>query len=227
MPLRTEPVRQTAGAVSARFVMWVLILGVLGAGGWWWTDRPAPVINAPPRPGPIVAFGDSLTYGIGASPSSPNPDPGASYPDQLASLIGRPVINRGYPRDTIADAAARLERDVLAETPSIVIVLLGGNDFLQRKELGESFRQLEQLIRRIQASGAMVVLVGLDGLTPLSGLGGEFKKLARRTGVVFVPDVLDGVIGHPDLMADSVHPNQSGYAIVAKRVAEAVRPYLR
>lgn len=227
MPDRAAPAKRTIGAVSTRTLLWLLIAGVAAGTAWWWTRRPAPVVNSPPRAGPIMAFGDSLTYGVGASPASPNPEPGASYPDQLSRLIGRPVVNRGYPGDTIAEAAGRLDRDVLAENPSIVIVLLGGNDFLQRKELGESFRQLERIIRRIQDSGAMVVLVGLNGLTPLSGLAGEFRTLARRAGAVFVPNILGGIIGRPALMADSVHPNRDGYAIIAERIADALRPYLR
>ena len=45
----------------------------------------------------IVCFGDSLTYGTGAQP-------GADYPSQLSSMIGKPVINAGVPGDTTARA---------------------------------------------------------------------------------------------------------------------------
>ena len=55
----------------------------------------------------IICFGDSLTYGTGASR-------GMDYPSQLSKMISRPVINAGVSGDTTARALQRLERDVLA-----------------------------------------------------------------------------------------------------------------
>ncbi|MBI3118467.1 MAG: hypothetical protein HYZ00_07260, partial [Candidatus Hydrogenedentes bacterium] len=71
----------------------------------------------------IVCFGDSITHGYGASP-------GRDYPARLAELLGTPVINAGVDGDTTASALKRLEEDVLIEEPRLVIVELGGNDFL-------------------------------------------------------------------------------------------------
>ena len=90
---------------------------VVGAGVYWFL-RPEPVTNAPPGDGPIVAFGNSLTYGVGAGK-------GQGYVDILAQSIQRPILNRGVSGETIAEASRRVDRDVLSEKPSIVIVLLG------------------------------------------------------------------------------------------------------
>jgi hypothetical protein len=54
----------------------------------------------------IICFGDSLTFGTGASK-------GIDYPSQLAKMIGNPVINKGIPGDTTASALRRLNRNVL------------------------------------------------------------------------------------------------------------------
>ena len=85
-----------------------------------------PVKNARPTGESIICFGDSLTYGTGASQ-------GMDYPSQLSRLIGRPVINAGIPGDTTATALARLDRDVLSLSPRIVLITLGGNDLKNRQ----------------------------------------------------------------------------------------------
>jgi lysophospholipase L1-like esterase len=201
-------------------VLWILILvGLAWGAHLWWRAGHWGIVNAPPRPGPIIALGDSLTAGNGA------PEGGA-WPEVLARRLGRPVINRGVAGDTVGDAAERLERDVLSRDPAIVIVLLGGNDMLRQLDLDRSLERLEQMVRRIQAGGSMVVVVGLKGLSPVGGVGGRYKDLARRTGGLYVPDILDDIFGRSGRMADTIHPNGQGHAIMAERIAEALEPFL-
>jgi hypothetical protein len=97
---------------------------------------------------------------------------------------------------------------------------------LQNKDLDESFVELERTIRRIQGSGALVVLVGLQGLAPIGGIAGRYERLARQTGCVFVPDILGDVLGNPKRMSDGIHPNSDGYTIMADRIAAAIAPWL-
>jgi lysophospholipase L1-like esterase len=200
-------------------VFWVLLLTVATFAAWWAWGRAPRLVNAPPPPGPIIAFGDSLTAGEGAPPDQ-------AYPARLAAIVGRPVLNAGHSGDTVEQAAARLDADVLAKRPAMAIVLLGGNDYLQRKNLDESFVGLEAIIWQIQARGAMVVLVGLEGFIPFDGSEGRYKALARRTGALFVPNVLGGILGDPKLMSDQIHPNAAGYQLMAERVAQAIRTWL-
>ncbi|MEN6625529.1 MAG: GDSL-type esterase/lipase family protein [Candidatus Sumerlaeia bacterium] len=178
------------------------------------------IVNNPPPAGPIVALGDSLTFGFGA-------DKGGSYPEQLGKLIGRAVVNRGVNGDKIADAAARLDKDVLALKPSIVIILLGGNDILTQQPMDQSFKTLEGIVRRVQGRGAMVVLVGLRVIAPVGGVGARYHKLARQTGCLFVDDILDDIYGQRSLMSDQIHPNTKGYKIMAERVAGKLKPYIK
>jgi len=200
---------------------WLFGFVLLVAGGWYYFFyTPAIiVVNAPPRPGPIVALGDSLTAGEGAAP-------GQAYPDQLARMIGRPVINCGQSGNTVAEAAQRLDPDVLPQHPAVAIVLLGGNDLLRQLDLNQSFATLATIVRRLQDQGAMVVLVGLK-TTPWGGVGARYEALARASGCVYIPNILGGVMLHSRLMADQIHPNGDGYRLVAQRVAAALKPYLK
>ena len=177
--------------------LFLLVIVIAAAGTIYALRRPAPVVNAPPRPGPIMALGDSLTAGYGASA-------GMDYPTQLAEIIGRPVINCGVSRETVAQAARRLQTDVINRHPGIVIVLLGGNDLLQQKNLDQSFADLKTLVQAIQSDGAIVVLVGLNGLTHLSSVADRYKKLASETGCLYVPNILHGILGQRHLMRDQV-----------------------
>ncbi len=168
----------------------------------------------------MVAFGDSLTAGRGAEGAE------NSYPAALSLLLGRPVENMGVDGDTVARAYERLEK-VLERSPSIVIVLLGGNDMLRRMDLDESFSLLETMIRRIQEEGSLVFLAGLEGLPLLAPVGKRYFEAAKNTGSVLIPDVLKDILGKPELMADGIHPNTAGYRIMAERIAKAMAPYLR
>src|SRR5438477_6779790 len=94
-----------------------------------WPSPYANVRNLDSRGANIVAFGDSLTAGYGAGA-------GEDYPSRLSALIGTPVVNAGVSGDTTEGALARVDADVLARSPRMVIVGLGGNDFLQSVPIG-------------------------------------------------------------------------------------------
>ena len=166
----------------------------------------------------IVCFGDSITRGYGASA-------GMSYPDQLGALIGRPVINSGMDGDTTGSALARLEEDVLAQDPWIVVVSLSGNDFLRRVPESETARNLDTIVSRCIDAGAIVVLVhakfGILGSDPYFDV---FEATADRHDAVLVRHVLKGILGNPARMYDQVHPNDDGYTLIAERVAEVLGP---
>ena len=142
-------------------------------------------------------------------------------------MAGVEILNRGVGGDTTANGLGRLERDVMGSDPRIVIVCLGGNDMLRRMDLEATFANLEKIIRRIQSAGALVVLVGVDGgFLVGGGYGKRFRKLAKETGVVFVPDVLAGILTSPKLKADQIHPNGKGYTVMAERIYKALKPHL-
>ena len=167
----------------------------------------------------IICFGDSLTFGTGAPRDK-------SYPAQLAEMIGQPVINSGIPGDTTDRALRRLERDVLSKSPRIVLITLGGNDLKNGVNKKTAFKNLKDIVDTIQASGALVVFGGIRLLFWDRGYEEEYEKLAAETGALLVPDILGGLMGHEELMHDTIHPNGAGYKIMAQKFYTRIKPYL-
>ena len=176
------------------------------------------IVNNPPAGETIVSFGDSLTYGTGASE-------GMDYPSQLSALIHEKIVNKGKPGDTTETALSRID-DLLALNPRIVLLTLGGNDLKNGIKKHEAFTNLGIIIQRIQSKGALVVLGGIDIPLLGSGYAEAYELLARETGAVLVPNVFEGIMGNSQLMADRIHPNDAGYSIMAQYFYTALQPYL-
>ena len=168
----------------------------------------------------VICFGDSLTEGVGART-------GEDYPSILAQHLQQPVISVGRRGDTAAHGLSRLERDVLNRNPRLVIVLFGGNDFLRRVPLSKTSRDLEEIVKRIQQQGAMVVLVGLRLGLFTDEYGPVYKKIAKQYEALYIPRVLKGILSDPKLKSDSIHPNGAGYRLMAERILKQVRPLLQ
>ncbi len=205
----------------------LLILGtVFLVGGIWWlvaTFFPSQpnIVNFPPKGSMIVALGDSLTEGVGASSYE------RGYIGLLKKRFDIDIVNKGVSGDTTKRGLARLDSDVLLLHPDIVIVLLGGNDFLQQVPREEVFKNLENIITRIQKNGAVVLLLGVRGGLLHDAFSADFIALAKRTGSAFVPNVLEGIIGDGKLMQDGIHPNDGGYQKIADKVAPVLEKLLK
>jgi len=177
------------------------------------------VANYPPKEGPIIALGDSLVAGTGATE-------GNDFVSILSKKIGEPIENLGVPGNTTADALLRVDGAV-QKSPRIVILLLGGNDFLRKVPRDNTFTNLKNIIAKFQNNGAIVILLGVRTGLIFDGSAANFEDLARNTGSAYVPDVLDGLFGYPKYMSDEIHPNDAGYAIVAGKVYPVLRKLLR
>ncbi len=175
--------------------------------------------NSQPTGENIICFGDSLTFGTGAAK-------GMDFPAQLSNMISRPVLNKGVPGDTTARALARLDRDVLSQSPRMVLITLGGNDLKNGVPKDTAFRNLRSIVEAIQAKGALVVIGGID--LPLGGRGyGEgYEQLCKETAAVLIPHIFDGIMGNMQLMSDTIHPNDAGYTKMAQKFYDALKPYL-
>jgi acyl-CoA thioesterase I len=159
----------------------------------------------------IIAFGDSLVSGVGSTE-------GNDFVSRLSSRTGIPIINAGIPGNTTKDALNRLERDVLEQDPRVVIIVIGGNDFLRRVPKAETLANVRSIVEQVKTTGARVILVGTSRLV----YNNEYKDIATELEVLFVPHVLDPMLQDKKrLMADAVHPNDEGH----KLFADAVQPY--
>lgn len=194
---------------------------LLVAGAIWWTRAPSfDSIRNLDAPGELVAvLGDSIPAGHSAGAEN-------AWPALVSRELGFPLLNASVSGDTTAGGLARLEREVLAHSPRVVIVELGGNDFLRRLAPAQMAENLRSIFTRIHDSGALAVFVGVP--TPLGGdYQRVFEEVSGELGVHYVPDVLDGIAFDNALMADPIHPNAEGHRRIAERLAPELSRLLK
>lgn len=164
----------------------------------------------------ILAFGDSLTYGTGAAASE-------NYPAVLASLTGHKLVNAGVPGETTADGRARLA-DVLDETkPALLILCMGGNDFLRKLPEAETIANLRAMLDTARQRQLPILLIA----TPRPGLGLKvpdfYSALAKEYGIVLEAESLEDILSDRALKSDLVHPNAAGYRQFAQAIANKLK----
>lgn len=195
---------------ASRFLFAVCVAFLLAA-----CDR-APTLPRLDSQDVIVAFGDSLTHGTGASE-------GTAYPAVLASLTGHTVINAGVPGDTTASGLQRLP-EVLAEyRPRLVLLCLGGNDMLRKQSAAATENNLRLLVQTIRASGAQVVLIGVPEPRLFGGAPDFYARIAEELQLPLEEDVFNEVLKDNQLKSDAIHANAAGYRKVAERLADFLR----
>ena len=160
---------------------------------------------------PVIAFGDSLVEGLGASKNR-------DWVSLLSARFHLPILNKGQRHDTTRSALLRLEKDVICHNPCLTILLLGGNDILLRIPKKETFRNLSAMVDRIQNKEIDVLLVGVRGGLLVDAFEGKFQTLAQEKGIPFIPNILENILDVPSLMTDPLHPNDEGHRIMAERI---------
>ena len=185
-----------------------------------------------------VAFGDSITEGVGDSASRPQ----KGYPPRLEDLlqeagVNATVINRGVEGDTTAEGLSRID-SVLASTRADVLLLMEGTNDIPRVSNETIAFNLEEIGRRAAARGTRTVHATLFPRLPatltdpnnvftseLSGLIREMAARNRRELVDPFEVFLFGVPGALDRYFapnDKFHPNAAGYDIMAQVFFEAL-----
>ncbi len=167
----------------------------------------------------VLALGDSLTHGTGAAPE-------AAYPKVLADLTGWRVVNAGVPGDTSAQALARLPALLAEHRPALVIVSIGGNDFLRRLPESDTRAHIHAICQQAQRSGAQVLLVAVPRLSLAAALGslsdhGLYEDVAKDLKVALQREGWSQVLSQPELRSDAVHANAQGYARFASSLRDA------
>ena len=178
----------------------------------------------------IVAFGNSLTAGLGVPPAQ-------SYPAHLQRTLDAAgyaylVVNAGVSGDTTAGGVRRVSW-ALNSKPAIVILELGANDGLRGLSLQETKANLERIIQQFQQASVTVVLAGMK-LPPNYGQDytAEFESLyqalAKQYHLTLIPFFLDGVAASSSLnQPDGIHPTGEGYRLIVERVFPVLEPLLK
>jgi acyl-CoA thioesterase I len=191
------------------FRLLLLVMLVFGC-----SERPK--LERLPGDAVILAFGDSLTFGTGAGESE-------SYPAQLEKLIGRRVVRAGVPGEVTAQALARLPDALDEHAPRLLLLCIGGNDFLRRLGNAQAERNVREMVRLARGRGISVVLIG----TPEPGFTVSppafYATIAKEYRLPYEEGIIGQVLKDSTLKADPIHPNARGYRIIAERVADALK----
>lgn len=191
---------------------------------WILLAAAGPCVNqAVAREPVIVAFGDSLTAGLGL----PEND---AFPAQLEKALRArgqevKVVNAGVSGDTAAAGLSRLDW-AMPDDASAVIIELGANDALQGLDPAATKATLEKIITDVKARGLPILLAGMEAPRNLGkGYVDQFRAiyedLAKRYDLVFYPFFLDGVVLDDEYMQDDgLHPNAEGVA----RIVDGILP---
>ena len=183
--------------------------------------KPAPLAAVPPG-STVLALGDSLTYGTGAPR-------GASYPEQLAALTGWNVVNAGVAGNTAAQARERLGPLLDRHAPKLVLLSIGGNDFLRRVPESTTREHIEAMLDAIAAAGAQAVLVAVPQPAVVAALLRSlddhplYEQIAGQRGVPLFAAGWARVLSDPALKSDQIHANADGY----QRFARDLHAFLR
>lgn len=201
------PIRKASEAYE-RFIGLLFLLGLLGL----CSCSRGPSLPPLSPDAVVLAFGDSITFGTGALP-------GESYPAVLEGLIGRRVVNAGVPGETTAEGRLRLASLLDEQRPALLLLCLGGNDFLQHRDESRTDENLRAMVRLARERGVAVVLIAV----PRFGFGLRIPKLygkiARDSAIPLEQEALQKILSAGSLKSDPIHPNAAGYRILAESVA--------
>lgn len=199
-----------------RGILLLLVLACLAGCG-----KP-PRLAALPAGSVVLAFGDSVTHGTGAAP-------GEDYPARLAVLTGWDVRNHGVPGDTAQAARARIAAALEETQPALVLLEIGGNDFLRQRKESQVREDIRAILATVRAQRIPVVLIAVPGFSPLGAAVGRlsdspiYETLATEEKLPLVANVFADVLSDPALKADAIHPNAHGYRRLAEGIAAALR----
>jgi acyl-CoA thioesterase I len=189
------------------------------------TNTTTAVVENLTKTGTIVAFGDSVTAGVGVPNES-------AYPAQLEQLLRQrgydySVINMGRGGDTTFGALERVP-EVIARRPQIVILQIGANDAARLFDPAVTQENVESIVQQLQAANITVILAG----NPVVSLANWdfperftalYPAVAEKYDLIYIPFFLEGVVGDETMnLQDGLHPNSQGY----ERIANNTYPYV-
>lgn len=180
----------------------------------------------------ILFFGDSITAGYGLNADQAFPALIADRADSLGYDIE--TVNAGVSGETSAGGLRRV--DWILQRPFDVFVLeLGGNDALRGIDPEHTRENLHQIILKVSEERPETQIV-LAGMEAPPNMGQEYSQsfrniypyLAERHDVAFMPFILDGVAGEPELnLPDGIHPTAEGHRIIADNLWQVLEPLLK
>jgi acyl-CoA hydrolase len=172
-----------------------------------------------PQGATVLILGDSLSYGTGANTGTST---GEDYPSLLATKTGWQIINAGVPGDTSSGGLERLPALLQQHQPKLLIVELGGNDFLHNVPQTKTMANLKAILTQAKQAAVPTVLVAIPEVSAFRAAMGNlqdhtlFETLAQETNTPLITNVFSEVLSDNTLKADQIHANAKGYAVVSE-----------
>jgi lysophospholipase L1-like esterase len=192
----------------------------------------------------LLAFGDSITRGVGDGPQPGDTPPGTGgYPPRLQQLLGVTVVNDGNSGERTTEGLPRLRRDVTEIRPDYTILLEGTNDILGGDDSNRAIDNLRAMIHAVRTAGAVPILGTItpfccetEKLRPRSktlAFDDEVRRLAADRGVTLI-DFYSAFAGGHDApyeaswglihIPEGVHPTAAGYDAMAAAIRRLFLP---
>ncbi len=174
-----------------------------------------------PKGANVLILGDSLSHGTGAAD-------GEDYPSLLAASTGWNIINAGVPGDTSAAGLQRLPALLERHEVDLLIVELGGNDFIRRVPQQQTVDNLRAILSEARANGIQPLLLAIPAFSPFGAAVGSlsdhelYQELAKETGTPLIEDIFSDVLASNALKSDPIHPNAEGYRLVEEGLRKAL-----
>ena len=193
-----SPSRSERGVITCVVMLLALLLSAAVA-----AENPAPKRT-------VLVVGDSLSAAYNLSKEQ-------GWVHLLGEKLaqehpGWTVVNASISGETTAGGAARIEADLKAHEPSVVIIELGANDGLRGLDLGQARANLTRMITASQAAGARVLLIGMHippnyGPDYTQAFHGMFAELAEAHGTALLPFLLEPIATDREaFLPDNLHP---------------------
>ena len=184
--------------------------------------RKAPRLQRIAAGATVLAHGDSLTFGSGAAANE-------SYPAVLTQITGWNVVNAGVPGNTSAQARERLPALLELHAPQLVLLSIGGNDFLRQVPEDDTRAAIIEMLAQVRATGAATVLIAVPRPSVAGALlralsdHSLFAEVAETLQVPLLAEAWSEILSQPALKSDQIHANAAGYAQFAQRLQEFSR----
>jgi len=178
----------------------------------------------------VLIFGDSLSAGYGI-------DVDQSWVSLLQQRLKEQgyehqVINASISGETTEGGATRIETALAVFSPELIILELGGNDGLRGIPAARMKSNFEQIIKRAQASGATVVLLGIRiptnyGPRYSAEFEAVFREVSENLGVKWIEFFMEGIALNDALLQDDrIHPNASAQPLLLDNAWPVIRAAL-
>lgn len=164
----------------------------------------------------ILAFGDSLTSGVGTDQKN-------NYPAHLYRLLGRRVVNAGISGELSTDGASRLPALLDSHKPRLLLIMHGGNDLLQNRDEQQLKSNLQRMYEAANQRKIDVVMIAVPKRGLLIQDAPVYKELADELGIPLLEGELTRLLKTDVYKSDAVHLNGAGYEALARAIADYLK----